>query len=80
MKVKNIFEYMKDYDPEEEIAISWYTKQDIEEHYNAGDPLPDGVWDVLLDTIGYDGDAIGYDVSYAIEYVKELKAKDENPI
>jgi hypothetical protein len=80
MKVKDIFKYMKDLDPEEELAISWFTKQDVEEYYNDSEPLPDGVWDILLDTIGYDGDAIYYDVAFAKQHVEELKEKDENPI
>lgn len=80
MKVKDVFLYMKDYDPEEELAISWFTKKDVEDYYNDSQPLSNEVWEILIDTIGYDADAIYYDVTSAKQYIEELKAKDENSI
>jgi len=76
MKVKDIFKYMKDYDPEEDLVISWFSRADAEEWTE--EKIDDDMWNTLMDDIGFDSD----DISYTINAVKQYREEQEseNPI
>lgn len=70
MKVKDVAKYMEQYDPEEEIVISWFTREDAE-HWT-DEKIDDDMWNVIMDDIGFDSD----DIYYTIKGVKQYR-KDE---
>lgn len=76
MKVEDVFKYMKNYDPKEDLVISWFNRADAEEWTE--EKIDDDMWNTLMDDIGFDSDDISYTINAVKQYRKEQES--ENPI
>jgi len=65
MKAKDVIEYMKEYDPEDELLVMWW---DFDTLYNNYDNLTDKEWNKVINaTDGYGFDGISQDVYEILE-------------
>jgi len=78
MKVKNIFEYMKDYDPEEEISCIWFTREDAERWTD--EQIDDEMWNYIIDEVDINADDITYAVQHLKKYRKEKLIEDARSV
>jgi len=72
MKVKDLKKYISTLDDEEDLLCSFITRDEFCAHYNEGESLPDRIWNILEDVVGFDGDQLYYD----LEYVKKNYEED----
>ena len=60
MKVKDVIEYMKEYNPEDELLVMWW---DSDVLYNDNDTVSKEEWNKIIDkTDGYGFDGINNDI------------------
>ena len=65
MKAKDVIEYMKEYDPEDELLVMWW---DFDTLYNNYDNVTDKEWNKVINaTDGYGFDGINQDIYEILE-------------
>ena len=65
MKVKDVIEYMKEYNPEDELLVMWW---DSDVLYNDNDTVSKEEWNKIIDkTDGYGFDGINNDIYEILE-------------
>ena len=65
MKVKDVIEYMKEYNPEDELLVMWW---DSDVLYNDNDTVSKEEWNKIIDqTDGYGFDGVNQDIYEILE-------------
>lgn len=71
MKVKHIINHLLGINQEQEIVISWFTREDAESWLD--EKISDTVWEHMLNDLGFDEDDIRYSHQTGKEYEKEIE-------